>query len=98
MSFRKIFLILFLLAALGAAVTPMAHAQAGPAAPEITARSAYMINADSGEVIYSKSPDQSMAMASTTKMMTALLVMEKDRKSTRLNSSHIPLSRMPSFA
>ena len=26
------------------------------------------------------------------------LVGEKDRKSTRLNSSHIPLSRMPSSA
>ena len=26
------------------------------------------------------------------------IVMEKDRKSTRLNSSHIPLSRMPSSA
>ena len=27
-----------------------------------------------------------------------LLASEKDRKSTRLNSSHIPLSRMPSSA
>ena len=64
------------MAILGVAIVPMAHAQVETAAPEITARSVYMINADNGEVIYSKNPDDSSAMASTTKMMTALLVME----------------------
>ena len=30
--------------------------------------------------------------------MTALAIVDKDRKSTRLNSSHLKLSRMPSSA
>ena len=32
------------------------------------------------------------------KPLGTTVVVEKDRKSTRLNSSHIPLSRMPSSA
>ena len=37
-------------------------------------------------------------LASELAAVTAQLAAEKDRKSTRLNSSHIPLSRMPSSA
>ena len=33
-----------------------------------------------------------------TKFCERIIVMSADRKSTRLNSSHIPLSRMPSSA
>jgi D-alanyl-D-alanine carboxypeptidase (penicillin-binding protein 5/6) len=53
-----------------------ARAQQAPPPPENAARSAFMINADNGEVLYSKEPDLSLAMASTTKMMTALIVIE----------------------
>ena len=38
-----------------------------------------------------------LAVYRSTKHLT-LQVIDEDRKSTRLNSSHIPLSRMPSSA
>lgn len=57
-------------------VTPIAAAQEAPVPPEVAAGSAVMINADTGQVLYSLNPDERRAMASTTKMMTALLVME----------------------
>lgn len=50
---------------------------ATPSPPEVTARSVYLINADNGEVIYSLNPDEQLPMASTSKMMTALIVVEK---------------------
>ena len=42
----------------------------------LSAQSAIMIEAGSGEVVYSKNPDQRMPMASTTKIMTALVALE----------------------
>lgn len=47
------------------------------AAPDdISAHSAILINADTGEVIYEKNAYEQRAMASTTKIMTALLTLE----------------------
>lgn len=45
-------------------------------APEISAKSAVLIDADSGRVLYSKEPDVRSRIASTTKIMTGLLVCE----------------------
>ena len=42
----------------------------------VSAASAVLINADTGTVIYGKNADQQRAMASTTKIMTALLTAE----------------------
>ena len=42
----------------------------------ISAKSAILICADTGEVLYSRNPDMRLPMASTTKIMTALLVCE----------------------
>ena len=42
----------------------------------ISAKSAVVINGDTGEVLYSKDADIKMPMASTTKIMTALLLCE----------------------
>ncbi len=56
------------------ALAPAAAAQQQP--PEIAAKAAVMINAADGRVIYSKNPDMQLPMASTTKMMTALLIIE----------------------
>lgn len=53
------------------------------AAPDVSAVSAIVINADTGSVIYEKNADERRAMASTTKIMTALLTIEAgdlDRK------------------
>ena len=46
------------------------------AALEISAKGAYLIEASTGEVLYSKNADESCAIASVTKVMTLLLVME----------------------
>lgn len=44
--------------------------------PQIHGESAFLLDVQSGQVLYSKNPDQRMAPASTTKIMTALLVFE----------------------
>lgn len=45
-------------------------------AQSTSARSAILINGDNGEVIYSQNSDECLPMASTTKIMTALLLCE----------------------
>jgi serine-type D-Ala-D-Ala carboxypeptidase (penicillin-binding protein 5/6) len=45
--------------------------------PEIKARSALLIDYDSGEVLYQKNIDQALPPASLTKIMTALIVLEE---------------------
>lgn len=49
---------------------------AGPAPPPVGARAAVLINADNGDVIFSQNPDERLPMASTTKIMTALIIIE----------------------
>ena len=44
--------------------------------PSVSARSAILINADTGEVLYAKNEKERLPMASTTKIMTALLALE----------------------
>ena len=69
--------------------------------PTITANSAILVDVETGQILYDKKADEARHPASTTKLMTALLTMERgnladlvtvsaraDRKSTRLNSSH----------
>ena len=46
------------------------------AEPEINAQAAIVVDADSGEVYFEKNADQRIQPASTTKIMTALLVIE----------------------
>ncbi len=63
-------------AAVLAAVAPAsAHAQAGPPAVP-TAESAILIDARDGTVMFAKRPDAQRSIASTTKLMTALLALE----------------------
>lgn len=45
-------------------------------APTVSAKSAILIEASSGEVIFSKNADEILPMASTTKIMTALVAIE----------------------
>lgn len=51
-----------------------------PPPPAIGAKSAVMINADDGRLLFGLNPDQRLPMASTTKMMTALLIIENHVK------------------
>ncbi len=44
--------------------------------PAVSAKSATVISADTGEVIFSQNPDEKLPMASTTKIMTTLLCLE----------------------
>ncbi len=44
--------------------------------PEVSARAAVVISADTGEIIYSKNCNEKLPMASTTKIMSALLCIE----------------------
>ena len=50
--------------------------QAAYAVPENSAESVVLIQADTGQVLYSQNADSHMLIASTTKIMTALVVLE----------------------
>ncbi|MBQ8614350.1 MAG: D-alanyl-D-alanine carboxypeptidase [Ruminiclostridium sp.] len=50
---------------------------------DITAQSAILINADTGEILYEKNAHEQRAMASTTKIMTALLTIEAGQPDKR---------------
>lgn len=47
-----------------------------PPAPSITGQAGILINMDDGRVLWEKNPDERRSMASTTKIMTALLAIE----------------------
>jgi len=47
-----------------------------PKAPDLTATAALVIDAETGAVLYSKNADERLPMASTTKIMTAIIVLE----------------------
>ncbi len=44
--------------------------------PRVTAKAAIVVDMDTGTVLYSRNPDKQLEMASTTKMMTAILILE----------------------
>ena len=57
------------------AVAPAVAAESPPAVPG--ARAAIVIDARDGMVMYAKHPDAERAIASTTKLMTALLALKE---------------------
>ncbi len=68
---------MLLTAAVLAAVAP-GSAMAAPAPPRVpTADAAIVVDARDGTVMFAKKPDQERAIASTTKLMTALLSLEE---------------------
>ncbi len=56
---------------------PLVQGAGSPAQNDISARSAIVIEASSGETLWSKDCDKPMPMASTTKIMTALVALER---------------------
>ena len=56
--------------------TGMAPASAAPPKPQVSAKSAIVIDAANGDVLYAKAPNRQRPIASTTKLMTALLTLE----------------------
>ncbi|MDI7247054.1 MAG: D-alanyl-D-alanine carboxypeptidase family protein [Bacillota bacterium] len=75
-----------LVAALAAMIGLPGSLQA--AAPEMKARSAVLMSAETGQVLYEKEPDMRVAPASITKVMTMLLAMEAvDSKKVSLDDT-----------
>src|SRR5439155_6286358 len=72
-SRRAAAVLIALVAALGLAPS----APAGAAPPSLRARSAGLVQPDTGDLVYARAPDQRRPMASTTKLMTALLTLER---------------------
>lgn len=74
--FFSVFLLMALLTALF--LTPPALADEGEAAaaPELNAEAALLVDANTGAVVYARNEHQELYPASTTKIMTALLVLE----------------------
>lgn len=60
-----------------AATAPSSSGSHWPAGPQIHAGSAILIDADTGTILYEKNPHAKAYPASTTKLMTALLALEK---------------------
>jgi len=73
---------LFLLA-LGSGAAPARAAEA----PAVSARSAILMEARTGAVLYKQAAEQRRAIASTTKLMTALLTMERTRLADEVTAS-----------
>jgi D-alanyl-D-alanine carboxypeptidase (penicillin-binding protein 5/6) len=74
------FLAGLLAAVLALALTPVAHAADPP--PPVSAPSALVIESSTADVAYAKQADRKRPIASATKLMTALLTLERSRPST----------------
>ncbi|SHM34783.1 D-alanyl-D-alanine carboxypeptidase family protein [Ruminococcus flavefaciens] len=57
-------------------VSVRCHTVCAVAQPEVSAKAAVLISADTGEVVYAKNCNEKLPMASTTKIMTTLLCLE----------------------
>ncbi len=62
--------------ALGVLAAGSAQAAGSPKAPQIQSRSALVMRADTGEVLYQKNAQQAVPIASITKLMTAMVVLD----------------------
>lgn len=62
--------------------------------PEITARGAVLMDADTGQVLYGKNQYDRMEPASLTKIMTALLALEQGEMSTAVTMPREGMDRM----
>ncbi len=69
-----------LAAVLALVLAPAAHAADPP--PPVSSQSALVIEGSTADVAYSKQPNRRRAVASATKLMTALLTLERSRPST----------------
>lgn len=83
MRVRAVQTILALVALLAAGAP--ARADGGP--PPLSAPSAILIEASTGEVVYQRAAEKRRAIASTTKLMTALLTMEQAKLSDKVTAS-----------
>lgn len=67
-----------------------------PAGPQVGAQSAILMDANTGVILYSKNIHERLYPASTTKIMTALLAMEKGNLDDTVEFSHEAVFSVPS--
>ena len=84
------------LALAGVLVAGLLVLPAGAAEPKVTARSAILMDARTGEVLWSKKPDDKRAPASTTKIVTTVLALESGRLDERFKVSSRAQAQVPS--
>ena len=73
--------------ALALALVAAAPARAADAPPSVSAPSAVLMEASTGDVLYQRAADKRRSIASTTKLMTALLTMERAKLSDEVVAS-----------
>ncbi len=64
-------------------------------APQITAKSAYFVDMDSGRVLYSKDPHLKLPIASLTKIMTLIVTLENHSFSDQISVSQTAANMEP---
>ena len=80
-----VLLLAVVLAATGFGASARPAVAAGP--PAVAADSAIVVETSTGEVVYARRPDRSRPIASATKLMTALLVLERLPRDRRVPAS-----------
>ena len=73
---KRIKLLCALLAAAGILTSAGTPAAANGGEPSVSAKAAVLMTADNSTVLYEKAAEEKLPMASTTKIMTALLTLE----------------------
>lgn len=73
---KKIFLILILLF-IFQSISSTCYGEDLPSGPEVTSQGCLLMDLDSGQILYSKNIHEKLYPASTTKILTALIVLEK---------------------
>lgn len=71
------------------------HATEKVNTPEIISKAGIIVDYDTGEVIYEKSGNEKMYLASTTKLMTALLFAENAKKTDQIVYTETALAQPP---
>ena len=84
MAIRAAASILALFAVLALVAAP---ARAAEAPPPLSASSAILMEASTGEIVYQRAAEKRRSIASATKLMTALLTMEKSKLSDKVTAA-----------
>lgn len=66
------------------------YAKAAPAPPNVSSNGAVILDATTGQVLYSKNGDKQFFPASTTKVLTALVVLENSKLNDKVKIGHNP--------
>ena len=73
----------------------IAYAKEAATGPEIVSQAAIVMDYETGEIIYEKNANDQMFLASTTKLMTALLFAENKSKTDKITYTETALAQPP---